>query len=313
MTIKHQIEQLRVLLRSRSEDYSVGTVRHWKKGDHVKQRDGTWERVRKYATVSKPISSSEPAKDLHLGFEGTTKTTEDLFKKDGVWTTERTALHAAYAAGIANGLSKSTAPTVYMTGGGPASGKSEALLNNPKTGIPDKTKAAHADPDGAKGWIPEYSTFKNSDTSAAARVHEESSFMSQEAIKAGLAAGHDVVYDSTGDSGIEKLAAKVQKIRDQGAKRVVAHYVGVDVEEAIRRSDDRAEKTGRYVPHDYLRQVHRDVTATVLAAIERGVYDTLDLWDNSGSEPTHVASYDKTNGLKLHDEAGWETFKKRGQ
>lgn len=298
MSIRQDIRVLRSLI----EDFRPGTIRHWRSGDFVKQVDGTW----------KPKSSDSRAKQSN--FSTSSQTTEDLYKVGGVWSPSRTAVHDSYIAKVNKGIPVSEVPTVYMTGGGPASGKTVGLLNNPLAGIPNSSKAVHADPDGAKEAIPEFVANKNlGDKSIASRVHEESAYMSQEAVKAGLSSNHDVVYDSTGDSGIEKLAAKVKKIREQGAQKVVAHYATVDVDEAIRRSDSRAKHTGRYVPHDYLKQVHRDVTKTVLGAIERGVYDSLDLWDTSSSgAPEHVASYTKSDGLKIHNKSSWEAFQKRG-
>ena len=301
------VRDLRVL-RSLIEDFRPGTVRHWKSGDFVKQADGTWKLN---SSPSAPTATEQPA----TKFATSAKSTEDLYKQGGKWSPERAKMHQNYVDSVSKNVPKSDVPTVYMTGGGPAAGKSKALLNNPKIGLPGKDKAVHADPDNAKESIPEFTANKHlSDTSVATRVHEESAHMSQQAIAAGLAASKDVVYDSSGDGGIDKLAAKVQRIRDQGAKKVVAHYATVDIDEAIRRSDARALKEGRFVPHAYLRQVHRDVTRTFIGAVERGVYDNLDLWDTSApGSPTHVATYTKDDGLTVHDQKAWESFKKRGE
>lgn len=249
----------------------------------------------------------------HREFRGTDKHTQDLYKRDGKWVPERAALHEDYLAEGRKGVPKGDG-TVYMTGGGPAAGKSKGLLQNPKLKIPSHDQAVHADPDGAKEWIPEFAHERHSgDPSVATRVHEESAYMSQRAVKEGLQRGHNVVYDSSGDGGIDKLEAKVKQMRADGAKKIVAHYATVDIDEAIRRSDARAKVEGRFVPHAYLRTVHRAVTQTALGAIDRGIYDNLDLWDTtSAGEPRHVASYTKSGGLKVHDEEGWKAFKKRG-
>lgn len=247
------------------------------------------------------------------GFKGTDQHTEALHKVDGQWTPERAELHRDYLTAAQRDVADGDG-VVYMTGGGPAAGKSKGLLQNPKVGIPNARAAVHADPDGAKEWIPEFAEFKHSDDpSVATRVHEESAYMSQEAVKSGLASGKNVVYDSSGDGGIDKLEKKVNAMRANGAKKVVAHYATVDVEEAIKRSDARAKVEGRFVPHAYLRTVHKAVTQTALGAIKRGIYDSLDLWDTtSAGEPRHVATYTKTDGLKVHDESAWQAFKKRG-
>lgn len=304
MSLRSDVYALRVLI----EDFRPGTVRHWRSGDFVKQVDGTWQAK---ASPDEPIATDQPA----AKFNTSDKSTEDLYKRKGKWTPERAKMHQGYIDQVSKNVPKSDAPIVYMTGGGPASGKSKALLSNPKIGIPSKDKAVHADPDGAKEFIPEFVANKHlGDHSVATRVHEESAYMSQQAIASGLSTGKNVVYDSSGDGGIDKLAAKVQRIRDQGAKKVVAHYATVDIDEAIRRSDARALKEGRFVPHEYLKQVHKDVTRTFLGAVERGVYDDLDLWDTSApGEPINVVSYTKADGLVVKDQKAWDAFKKRGE
>lgn len=230
---------------------------------------------------------------------------------DGKWDAERVAsVHQPYVDSTMKGIpaSKVQPPTVYMTGGGPATGKTKGLLENPKTGIPGKTKAAHIDPDSAKQAIPEYRAgVKAGDRTIASHVHEESSHMSKLAVAANLAAGHDVVYDSVGDSGIAKLAAKVQQMRDAGAARVHAAYATTTVETAFARADARALKTGRYVPHAFIAQAHQDVTRTTLAAINKGIFDKLDVWDTEGT-PRLIARYTKTGGLVVKNKSLWARF-----
>lgn len=254
---------------------------------------------------SAPAPSSSPSKSSD---------TRDTHFKDGKWSEPRVAIHKTYTSKVTKNVPKSAEPTVYMTGGGPASGKTTGLLKNPAAKIPDSAKAAHIDPDGAKENIPEYKERQAAgDKTAAAHVHEESSHMAKAAVSTALKGGHDVVYDSVGDSGITKLSAKVKEMRDAGAKRVAASYATVDVEEAIRRSDERAAQTGRFVPHEYIRAAHKDVSQTVRAAVDQGVFDSLDVWDTSGAQPVQVATYTKVSGLKVQDQVAWDRFVARGK
>jgi hypothetical protein len=249
------------------------------------------------------------------GHPGGGQTIDEHTDENGNWSDERQALHEKYFDSVMDGVPTTDEPTVYMTGGGPASGKTKGLLENPGAGIPDRTKAAHIDPDSAKGHLPEYKAgVANGVKSAAAYTHEESSYMSKAAVARALGSGHSVVYDSVGDSGIDKLHAKVQQMREQGAKRVVANYATVDVGTAIARSDARAAKTGRYVPHAYIRQAHQDVSRTAIAAIERGTFDKLTVWDNSGKSAIKIATYDKSGGgLKVLNKSAWAAFTARGE
>lgn len=232
----------------------------------------------------------------------------------GGFTEERSAFHDAVIAERLSGLPRSGEPTLYMTGGGPASGKTKALLDNPEVGIPAKDRAAHIDPDSMKAAIPEYNLAVAFGRSwAAAHAHEESSYMAKLGVHRALRSGHDVVYDSVGDSGIDKLTAKVAGFRQHGAKRVHAEYVTVDTETAIARSAARAKKTGRMVPESVIRQGHADVSRTFKAAVDRGLFDSARLWDNSGSRPVLVFSFEKGSGGRVHDQTLWEQFVAKGR
>ncbi len=239
--------------------------------------------------------------------------TQARFFRDGKWAPERVRIHDSYIAKVTDGVPKSDAPTAYMTGGGPASGKSSGLLENPGAKIPGHRTAAHIDPDGAKGVIPEYVRgVADGDEGAAALAHEESSDMAKRAVRAALDSGHDIVYDSVGDSGIEKLSKKVAEMRSAGATRVVANYATVDVEEAMRRATARAAATGRMVPEDVIRAAHADVSRTSVAAIERGLFDEFKLWDTTGKSPRLIATYDREAGLVVLDEDAWVAHVARG-
>lgn len=234
--------------------------------------------------------------------------------KSGLYTPERQEIHDAYVRDALAGVPKSANQTVYMTGGGPASGKTDGLLKNTETGIPDRKQAAYINADEAKEHIPEYKAgLAAKDPLAASFVHEESADMSKQGIKEAIKAGKDIVYDSTGDGGYESLAQKVTAMRQAGAKRIVANYAVLPIAEAIRRSDLRAASTGRFVPHAVIEQSHKDVSKTLVRAMENGLYDQAKVWDTSSRKPTLVASFDRATGLKIHDNSAWEALKKRGQ
>lgn len=235
--------------------------------------------------------------------------TEKRFKSKDGWDPKRAEeVHEPYFKSVTEGLPRSDEPTVYMTGGGPASGKTSGILENEGTAIPDKKRAAHIDPDGAKSHIPEYQQgVKSGYPGAAGYAHEESSYMAKAATARALQGGHDVVYDSVGDSGIDKLHEKVQTMRAQGAKRVVADYATVPVATALQRNADRAAKTGRLVPPAYVEHAYRDVPKTVQGAISRNTFDRMRVWDTSGDKPKLLATHEKGK-LTVHDQAGWKAF-----
>lgn len=218
-------------------------------------------------------------------------------------------VHKAYYESVVAGIPTSSTPVVYMTGGGPASGKSKGLLENPKVGIPDGSKASHIDPDSAKAAIPEYRRgVARGDKTAANTAHEESSHMAKTATAIALGRGHTVVLDTVGDSGAAKLSQKVAQMRAQGAKTINADYAFVrDVNVAVARAEERAKKTGRYVGEDVIRNGHRDVSQTFQAVATQNVFDQLRLWDTSGERPTLVAT-SKNGKLVIKDRVAWDAF-----
>lgn len=258
-----------------------------------------------FKTGPKPRSITESS--ATRGSQAKTSSTYRALTPDAEFLTPGRVvnIHEPYYKAVQKGVPRTDKPTVRMTGGGPASGKSKAILENPEAGIPNKLKSSHIDPDAAKKAIPEYKQMVNAkDEAAAGIMHEESSHMAKAAVKRALGKdpktgkvnGTDVVYDSVGDSGIDKLSAKVAKFREQGAARVESDYVTVDVDDAIARQVKRAVRTGRKVDEEVVRSSHADITDTVFGAIDRGTFDKLTLWDNSvplGHPPIKIAVYTK--------------------
>lgn len=236
------------------------------------------------------------------------------------YTAERQALHAKLINQRLDGV-KPGSGTVYMTGGGTASGKTDGILKNPDAGIPKQGDAAVLDPDTFKtgdeekglDGLPEYGVAKKAGRPwAAAHVHEESSNVTQQSISEALKRGHDVVYDSVADSGIDKLHAKVQGMRKAGARVVNADYATCSISTAMKRQEIRAQRTKRHVDPAILRDNHRGVTTAVLGAIDRGTFDRLRVWDTNGDKPRLIA---ETVGgkLKVHDDAAWKDFVAKGE
>ena len=223
-----------------------------------------------------------------------------MFCKNGVWEPGRQRLHDDIVSRACAGVGRSARPTVYMTGGGTASGKSSLLGRFPK----DVVKV---DADAIKAQLPEYAPGVAAGESwIATHLHEESSVVSKDTMKAGMAQGSDVVYDSTGDSSPEKLGAKVVALRSAGY-RVVADYAVVSAETAIKRADSRGAQTGRYVPHEVVRASHDMVGACIRDALAKGAFDELRVFDTSGASPSLMA--EQIGGvLTVHDQARWSAF-----
>jgi hypothetical protein len=250
---------------------------------------------------------------------GPNETITKFMRPDGTWDPARVAeVHQPALARLTDGVKVvDGAPTVYMTGGGYGSGKS-SIASSPVVGFPQGKDAVHVDPDALKADIPEYRATANTDPMAATNAHEESSYLAKQGVALGLAGNHDVVYDTSGDTDPDRLAAKIAGFRALGAGRVEGDYAFPGtVEEAQARADARAANSDglrRYVPPDLLSANHAEVSRVWQAAADRGTYDTLRLWSTAGplgSQPSLIA---EAAGGKttVHDPVQFAAFKAIG-
>jgi len=236
--------------------------------------------------------------------------TQQRYKKsDGTYTEERQRLHEEIVDSLFAGKERpSGQPEFLVMGGGSASGKSSVIRSGQ---VKEPDGAVTVDSDALKGELPEYPAMvKSKESRAAAYTHEESSDVAKMAMKRSLDEGYNTVLDGTGDSSLEKLKSKTEAARAAG-HRVRAVYLTVDTEEAIRRSDARAEKSGRKVPHESIRNIHASVSRIVPKAVESGLFDDFELWDNNGASPVKVASA-KGKELVIHEQGMWDKFIAKG-
>lgn len=235
---------------------------------------------------------------------------------DGKLTPERAALHEKIIQGLFKGK-KPKGPgeqkTLYFLGGGSASGKGS--FTSPGTadkyGMPDKNAVTVVDADELKKALPEYDP--NSDTGTTDRrkaanfAHEESSALAKRAMEAAYANGYDVTLDGTGDSGAKKVIKKIEEARRNGY-RVEGRYCSADIEEALRRNEERAIKEGRLVDKDSVIGIHKDVSSIFQEIAPH--FDHIELWDHDGPEPRLVATCEKGQTVKVKEgsEALWKKF-----
>lgn len=216
------------------------------------------------------------------------QSTEDMYldRSSGTpeWLAERVeSVHEPFIRELLSEGVRRDDPIVTFMGGGSGAGKGslqKAGVIKPRPGT------IVVDSDKAKLGIPEYQEMlKAQDTRAASVVHEESSFMAARAMAQSIESGFDTVLDGTGDSSIEKMTAKVIDARNRGGQRLVAEYVTIDTDEAIRRATARAERTGREVPRSIITGTHESVSTIFPQIVDRNLFDELRLWDNMGDSP----------------------------
>jgi hypothetical protein len=164
--------------------------------------------------------------------------------------------------------------------------------------------------------LPEYNELQaKGDLGASHMCYQETSYIGRELVRRAAAGSYNLSYDGTGDSALKQLGEKVKWLRAGGGK-VVAHYVSLDVEEAVRRNEARAKQPGpdfgRKVPEAALREIHAKVSEIVPAAIQAGLYDQFTLHDNDGPKPVLVATAEGKN-LMVHHPELWQKFVAKGK
>ncbi len=227
--------------------------------------------------------------------------------ENGELKPERRDLHDRVLRNMQFGVPEQEEPVVHMLGGGTASGKS-TIKRNGSVAVPTHGEAVQVDADELKKELPEYrAMYTAGNTEWARMTHEESSYLAQKAIVTALNNKRSVVYDGTGDSGIEKLAAKVKMYRDNGAKKIVADYATADLATALERERARAAHTSRKVPDAVIRESHRAVSHVFPKAVERGLFDEARLWDTNVSPPKLIAHAQKDK-MTVHDFDRYQAF-----
>lgn len=239
--------------------------------------------------------------DLKKHKESTAESTEDMHKKDGVWSAEREKLHEQIIDKVVNSCPKpppGEKPTAVLLLGGAASGKSTVVNKYVKPKMGDQFGTINVD--DVKESIPEYNKFITEDVgTAASRVHEESSDLGKAITTQVIEDGRNFIYDAVLGSP-QKAKELIKKLKDKGYK-VSLVGVNVDAEESLSRASLRAfgdkEKggdkpgSGRMVPADILLHGHKGASQTFEEIHD--MVDDVSLYDNNvppGTDPIPVLS-----------------------
>lgn len=272
------------------------------------------DRIRKAGKTPRSLGSFPPRNPDSLGESVTPNVAEltaeargggqaysaDYITPDGQFTPERQALHRQIIEDHLRGITPTgSQPVQYMNGGGPGSGKSTLrvgdnarLTHYPPTREVDEmtgdlnhdtpAQAVLIDPDAVKIMLPEVKAARTSgnDPNWAAKSHEESSYLAKRIHQAALDRGLDLVYDGTGDSGPRSVENKVAKARQAGY-RLEANYIYLDPKEGMRRAGVRAQRTGRHVNEQVIKETYTDVANTFDTLAQQGTFDVLRVFDNN--------------------------------
>lgn len=203
--------------------------------------------------------------------------------ENGTYTAERGRLHEKIKDDIFNACGKpkpGERPQAILMGGGSASGKSSMKDDIIVKKLQEEgVQAGTVDSDEIKKDLPEFAGYKKQDQNAAsAAVHTESSEIGAYAIDEIVGDGRHFIYDGT-MKNTAKYEALIERLEDAGYD-VHVYVVDIPIEEAKRRSDERAKQTGRKVPHSIIESSHRGVPGSVEALKDK--VDSYQVFDNTG-------------------------------
>ena len=300
---------------------TVGSVASGRNGDMKPKSD-----------TSRMIDTKDAMGELK---NGTINSLAQYMDKDGNLDPERQKLHDE----IVNNYFKDKIPfdgqpTMIMSGGGPASGKSFVTKGAVKKFKGDDS-LIKIDPDEIKQMLPGFEDMatefyeaggdEKKAQNAAAFYHEESSALAKRIYQYALENGMNVVYDGTGDGSVNSVKKKIQAARDAGCK-VEGEYVTINNDEALKRNKkryehacdeyERAKANGGYnekgekvpaprlVPDDVVLSTHRKVSdiSTEVASL----FDKYTLYDNNGGAGEQVAIAECVGDGKLRAVKGME-------
>jgi predicted ABC-type ATPase len=119
----------------------------------------------------------------------------------------------------------------------------------------------------------------------------------------------NAVLDATGDHSLEKARSKIQRVKDAGYK-INGVYTTIDIEEAKKRAKARGDKTGRYIPDDFLQHAHQTVAAIVPEVVD--MFDDFVLYDTTEKPPKLLFS-NHGGTMQIEDQDGYTAFLQRGK
>lgn len=227
---------------------------------------------------------------------------------DGVrfYKDERVRVHAAITDPFFDATAVADPPVALVVAGGPACGKTTLLAT-----LEVPPAAVHLDADSIKLQLPEYAELREAGQEQAAElVHEESADIARDVFRRTLAEQRNLILDAVGDSEPGKFVSKLEQAHDAGYVVEVV-YADVDAETAIQRAAGRSKRTGRVVPEDELRRLHREVSAR-FPEVERLEWLTsLRVFAMDEAGPRLIVERTHAGALSIYDDGRLRVFREK--
>lgn len=229
---------------------------------------------------------------------------------------ERQMLHNQIVHRIIDGHPAQADPVFVLIGGGVGSGKTslQGIPEGVPKSVPDMPpldEAVRIDLDDVKNMIHELAPVEG--MSADARcgfLHEESSYLGEEARIVAQARQTHIILDGTGNSNVKKLSGKIERAQRAGY-RVDGVYGTIPTQLAWARNLLRAHMPGT-VRGEVSPQATTGSHQKVSQVVKDGatdVFDTFRLYDTSSRPPyTLVAEATKGGEIIVHEPDVWRGF-----
>ncbi len=190
-------------------------------------------------------------------------TSQKYADKRGQYQVSRKSLHTTilnkYLFQIVKLPQKENPNSIFMAGG-PGSGKSFTLESLAKAGVFNMGNYVIINTDDIKEMIPEYQTFKKIDAEkAASMVHKESSFLKNQVVGEATKRKVNFILDGT-FSNPQKSAALLKTLTGFKTKII---FVDAPTEILLKRVQERGQRTGRFVPPDFVKQSVEQIRASI--------------------------------------------------
>jgi predicted ABC-type ATPase len=190
--------------------------------------------------------------------------------------------------------------------GGPASGKTSLVRGILGERFDD---FVNVNPDDVKEDIPEYNDAVSQDArDAAYMAHEESSDIAGVVKQEAEEGGYNIIVDGTGKDASKHIGT-IKDLQSKGY-RIMLLMPDVGMQEAVNRVEDRATKTGRYVPEDIVRMAHAKIPGNFEKIARES--DEFALYNSRGRPPEVMWEGGKDKEDTVHDEGFVDKFKTRG-
>jgi predicted ABC-type ATPase len=265
-------------------------------------------------------------------YPGLPKYTNAAYKTaDGEYIPERQKLHKEIVHAALDGTTpvpKGQRPKALVMMGGTASGKTtlvkktfRGLGGEPVQGehvaeTARKQNYVMVNSDDVKEQLPEFeiatSDPKKSAEDAAWMVHEESGDVAKQVYTAATdpAAPRNLVFDGTGANGA-KYAEMIKTLKARGYQVDLMFADVPNPDDAVKRAQERADKTGRFVPELIARDIHDQITGNFEELAE--LADNFTMYATEPGQP-HRAVYKGSDGTKSVEDQGYlDQFRERAK